>query len=133
MSEENVELVRNTLTFFNRRDEDAWIAGCDPEVENIPPREWPESAPIRGARAIWEFFVQAQATWEDGSFEWGELIDASSEKVVANQRRNMRGRTSGAAVDWNYWIVFTLRNEKALRLEWFAERADAMQAAHLSE
>jgi hypothetical protein len=39
------------------------LAVCDPECE-IPPREWPESAPIRGAQAIWDFLVRTQDAWE---------------------------------------------------------------------
>lgn len=30
--------------------------------------------------------MEAVESWEDGSFDWGELIDAGNEKVVANQR-----------------------------------------------
>ena len=133
MSQENVEAVRRGLDAFNRRDKAAWIAVCDPEVENFPPHEWPESAPARGAEAIWEFFVEAVKAWEEGSFEWGELIDAEPDKVVANQRRQMRGKASGAGVDWSYWVVFTFRDRRLLRFEWFADRAEALEAAGLSE
>ena len=133
MSQENVEAVWRGLDAFNRRDKAAWIAVCDPEVENFPPHEWPESAPARGAEAIWEFFVEAVKAWEEGSFEWGELIDAEPDKVVANQRRQMRGKASGAGVDWSYWVVFTFRDRRLLRFEWFADRAEALEAAGLSE
>jgi ketosteroid isomerase-like protein len=133
MSQENVALVRRGLDAFNRGDKAAWIALCDPEVENFPPREWPEAAPVRGAERIWEFFVDAVKAWEQGAFAWGELIDATPDKVVANQRRQMRGKASGAAVVWSYWVVFTFRNGRLLRFEWFAERADALEAAGLSE
>ena len=78
MSQENVEVVWRSLDAFNRRDKAAWIAVCHPDVENLPPREWPESAPLRGAEAIWDFFVEAQGAWEEGSYEWGELIEAGT-------------------------------------------------------
>ena len=133
MSGENVERLRQGLDAFNRGDEAAWLAVCDPECENIPPREWPESAPIRGARAIWDFFVQTQDAWEGGSFDWGELIDAENDLIVANQRRRMRGRSSGAEVVWSYWVLFTFRDGKVVRFEWFADRAEALEAAGLAE
>jgi ketosteroid isomerase-like protein len=41
MSQENVEAMRRGLDAFTRRDKAAWIAICDPDVENIPPRDWP--------------------------------------------------------------------------------------------
>jgi hypothetical protein len=73
--------------------------------------------------------VEAQSTWDEGSYEWGELIEIDPDKVVANQRREMHGRTSGAAVMWSYWVVFTFRDGKLLRFEWFDDRADALEAA----
>src|SRR2546423_11767606 len=133
MSQENVESVRLGLDAFNRRDKAAWLTVCDPEAENFPPREWPENAPIRGAEAIWDFFVEAVNAWEEGSFEWGEFIDAGIDQIVANQRREMRGKASGAGVVWSYWVVFTIRDGKAIRFEWFADRAEALEAAGLRE
>jgi ketosteroid isomerase-like protein len=128
VSTQSVEAVRRGLEAFNRRDKAAWIANCDPDVENIPPREWPESARIQGPEAIWDFFVEAQSTWDEGAYEWGELIEIGPDKVVANQRREMHGRTSGAAVAWSYWVVLTLRNGRVLRFEWFDDRAEAIEA-----
>ena len=133
MSEENVETLRRLLDAFNRRDKAAWIALSDPETENFPPKEWPEQASIRGPEAIWDFFVEAVGAWEEGSFEWAEFIDAGANTIVAHQRREMRGRTSGAAVAWSYWVVFMFRDGKLLRSEWFADRAEALEAAGLSE
>jgi|SRR5215217_4174437 len=133
MSQENVETLRRGLDAFNRRDKADWVAAFDPDAENIPPREWPESAPVRGAQAIWDFYVEAVGAWEEGPFEWGELIEVGTDKIVANQRREMRGKASGAGVVWSYWVVFTFRDGKALRSEWFADRGDAFEAAGLRE
>jgi ketosteroid isomerase-like protein len=133
MSRENVEILRQALDAFNRRDEAAWLAALHPDAENVPPSEWPENAPIRGARAIWDFSVEAAKAWEEGSFEWAQLIDAGPDKIVARQRREMRGKASGASVAWSYWIVFTFRDGKVVRLEWFADHAEALEAARLSE
>ena len=132
MSQENVKLFREALDAFNRRDKAAFLALCDPDYENVPPQDWPESAPIRGREAIWEFFIAGQEPWDEAFFEIGEHIDAG-DKVVAEQRAEMRGTVSGAVVAWSYWHVITIRDGKALRSEWFTDRADAMAAAGLSE
>jgi ketosteroid isomerase-like protein len=95
MSEENVELFRQAVDAFNRRDRDAWLALSEPQFENTPPREWPESAPMRGREVIWDFFVSNMEPWEESAFEFGELIDAG-DKVVAEQRAMVRGKSSGA-------------------------------------
>jgi ketosteroid isomerase-like protein len=133
MSRENMENLRRGLDAFNRRDKTAFVAVCDPQVENNPPREWPENAPIQGAEAIWDFFVGAQEAWDEGSYEFGELIDAGRDKIVANQLREMRGKTSGASVAWSFWVVITFRDGRVLRWEWFADRDEALEAARVPE
>ena len=37
------ELFHTALDAYNHRDREAWLAMMDPEVENHPPREWPET------------------------------------------------------------------------------------------
>jgi ketosteroid isomerase-like protein len=133
MSKENVETLRRALEAFNRRDKTTWIAACDSQIENFPPREWPENAPILGAESIWDFYVEAVQTWDEGAFKWGELLDVENDQIVANQIRTMRGKASGASVAWSYWVLFTFRDGKVLRSEWFADRGEALEAAGLSE
>src|SRR5213078_1078195 len=97
-------------------DRAAWLALCDPELENIPPQDWPESDPIRGGEPVFDFLaVEAQDAWEEDSspFEYVELIDAGNDRVVADMRREVRGKASGASVAWRYWQVVTFRNEGA--------------------
>ena len=134
MSQENVETVRQGLDAVNRRDKPAWLALCDPELENLPPRDWPGSDPIRGAEPVFDFYVEVQDAWEEDSpYEYGELIDAGNDKVIARMSAELRGKASGASVAWSYWQLITFRNEKVVRVEWFDERAEALEAAGLSE
>jgi ketosteroid isomerase-like protein len=128
MSQENVETMRRGLAAFSRRDKAGWVALCDPEVESVPAVEFPENAPIRGAEAVWEALVEVDDVFDEGAWEWGELIDAGKDKVVANQLREMLGRASGAGVAWSYWVVCTFRDGRLLRMEWFADRSEALKA-----
>jgi ketosteroid isomerase-like protein len=133
MSQENVEMFRKAIDAFNRRDRAAFLAFCDPDYENVPPRDWPESAPTRGREAVWDFFVRIQEPWDEGTFELDEVIDAASDKLVARQHARMRGTASGAHVVFSYWHVISMRDGKVVRSEWFTERADALEAAGLRE
>jgi ketosteroid isomerase-like protein len=135
MSRENVETLRRALDAFNARDKAAWMAECDPEAENFPPRDWPENSPIHGPSAIWDFYVEAIKAWDGAEFSWGEFIDDApgSETIVANQRAELRGKTSGVEVIWTYWVVFAFRDGRVLRSEWFADRAEAVAAAGLNQ
>jgi ketosteroid isomerase-like protein len=101
MSQENVDNFREAIEAFNRGDRAAFLALCDPGYENVPPRDWPESAPIRGREAVWDFFVQGQEPWDNASFTLSEVIDAGDDTVVAHQQAEMHGKTSGAEVAWS--------------------------------
>jgi hypothetical protein len=45
----------------------------------------------------------------------------------------MVGKGSGAAVPWSYYQVVTIRDDKAARFDWFADRAEALAAAGIGE
>ena len=76
--------------------------------------------------------MKARSRWEGTAFEIGELIDAG-DKVAAEVLSQLRGKASGATVAWSYWQVATIRNGKWVRAEWFIDRAEALEAAGLSE
>jgi ketosteroid isomerase-like protein len=133
MSRENVETMRRGVDAFDRRDKAAWLATFAPDAVMVPAREWPENAPIRGAEAIWDFYVEVNAAWEEDPYELGEIIEARDDTVVANARREARGKASGAGVTFSYWLVLTFRHGKTIRIEWFANRAGALEAAGLRE
>lgn len=131
MSQESVETLRQGLDAFNRRDRADWLRLYDPEVLNVPPREWPESAAIQGPEAVWDFYMDAQESWDEAIYEFSEVIAAGNDKIAAHQCAQMQGKASGAGVAWSYWPVFTLRDGKVLRSEWFTDRAEALKAAGL--
>jgi ketosteroid isomerase-like protein len=133
MSQENVQSIRESVDAFNQGDKATWLTTIDPEAEMFPATEWPEHAPIHGAEAIWDFYSEVTAAWEEGQFELGEVIEAGTDKLVANTRREARGKASGAAVAFSYWVATTFRDGKAIRVEWFADQAQALKAAGLRE
>ena len=131
MSRDNVERLRQALEAFARRDRAAWDEFCDPSVEVLPVGDWPEGN-IQGREAAWDFFVATEEPWEPGAYEMVEVID-DADHVVTRLRRETRGKSSGVEVHYDYWLVLTSRYGKALRLEWFEKRDDALEAAGLSE
>jgi ketosteroid isomerase-like protein len=133
MSEENVEAMRQALDAFNRRDRAAWLAVCDPEAEDVPPWEWPESDATQGSEAMWDLYVGNMGPWDGPVFEYSDFIEAGANAVVAHFVGDVKGKASGAPVAWNYWQVGTFRDGKLLRLEWFPDRVEAFEAAGLRE
>jgi ketosteroid isomerase-like protein len=133
MSQENVEVVRRFLDAFVRRDREAFLALLDPEFEGLPPSEWPESAPVRGREAAWDFGLELEEPWQVGGYEITELIEAGSDRTVMGSTRDVRGKTSGVEVKQEIWGVFTFRSGRIVRIEWFSDRSEALEAAGLRE
>jgi ketosteroid isomerase-like protein len=71
--------------------------------------------------------------WDPIPVDDAELIDAGPDKVLIHQRTDFRGRESGVEIEFEYWIVTTIRDGKIVRGQWFVDRAEALEAAGLSE
>jgi ketosteroid isomerase-like protein len=132
MSKENVEIVRRALEALDRRDLSSWLAVCDEDGEVVPTRDWPDSG-VRGAEAAFNWYVQVFDSLQPFRTADTEFIDAGADKVLLQYRIDVRGRGSGAEVEWRRWCVVTMRKGRLLRGEWFLDRAEALEAAGLSE
>jgi ketosteroid isomerase-like protein len=128
----NAERTREAIDAFNRRDGPGWMALCAPEIVNVAPQEWPESEPIVGPSAIWDFYMESFDPWENSPMEHRELIEVGNDKIAAEVYGELHGKASGAGVPWHFWQVVTFRDELVVRIEWFADRAEALEAAGLA-
>jgi ketosteroid isomerase-like protein len=133
VSEQNVKTLRQAVDAVNRRDKALWWAVCDPEIENVPPLDWPESEPTRGPDAIWDFYIAAMDSWGVGIYEYTEITEVSPDDLVAHIRGELRGKVSGAPVTWSFWQVVKMHNGTAVRIEWFTDRSEALGAPGLKE
>ena len=61
-----------------------------------------------------------------------ELIGVG-DRVFVTARFRGRGRASGVEVEGRHFEVYMLRNRKVLRVDEYADRADALEAAGLRE
>jgi ketosteroid isomerase-like protein len=132
MSQEDVETMRRSFDAFDRRDRAGWLALRDQDCEVVTIGAWPEADVVRGREAAWNFYFEVAEAFERRPYAAVELRDAG-DKVLVHQQNEVRGTTSGAEVEVNYWIVVTFRDGKILRDEWFADRAEALEAVGLSE
>jgi len=124
----DLDAFRRALDAFNRRDYAAWAAECDPEFTNIPPRDWPESAPALGAAAVWDVLTEATELWGETTFELSQAT-VVGDRLVGLIASQVQGRASGATVPWRFWAVVSFRDGRALRVEWYADREEALQLA----
>ncbi len=135
MSKENVELVRRIWEAADRRDTDTVLSLYDPEVEidlSGFPVEAAERKLYRGHEGLRALFGEWRETWANADSELIELIDAG-EHVVSIYTYGARGRRSGLSVEERFASVWTIRDDKVVRVQWFTQPAEALEAAGLSE
>jgi len=85
----------------------------------------------RGHRELETFWKEFWSTFEKAQLETHSFTETGSEVVVANTA-HMQGR-EGIEVIARSTIVYTIENGQITRSRMFHERAEALEAAGLSE
>ena len=131
MSQENVELARWAFT----SDPTRFFSLLDEEIELDARRnvELPGAALTgRGREAVERFCREFWGTWANYSAEPQDFIDAG-DHVVVEVHEHGEGKGSGVPFERTHIQVWTLRNRRLVRWRLFADKAEALEAAGLSE
>jgi ketosteroid isomerase-like protein len=128
MSRKNVELVRRAAEHFQRTGEPSWEV-LDPDIE-IYDHDIPDAGAYRGPDGFRAWMAHWGEAWESFSIEPGEYLDAG-DKVVQVVRLSARGKGSGVPLERLDGMVWTLRDGKAVRLDYFGSRNEALEAVGL--
>jgi ketosteroid isomerase-like protein len=133
MSQENVEVVRQSLEAFAGGDLDEMLSYIDPEVEfQSAIIGGAEGNVFRGHDGFRRWYAESVESFEELTMELTEYRDLG-DLIVAFGHIHARGRGSGLEVDSPTGWVFTVRRGKVVRAEGFLNPADALEAAGLSE
>jgi len=132
MSQENVDLARQSLDAYRRRDVEALRALNHPDME----LDWSASLGFqarvyRGFDAALRFYTEYFEAFQDIVFEAVSFIDAGESVVVPNVA-HQRGR-DGIAVQARSTLVFTIHNRKIVRICLFQETEEALKAVGLEK
>jgi hypothetical protein len=71
--------------------------------------------------------------WETYHAEAAEIIELDDGRVFVGWLTTARGGSSGAETEFRAWTIFSFAGGKIARREAFRERAEALEAAGLSE
>jgi ketosteroid isomerase-like protein len=134
MSQENIELVRRTIDLFNAREIDRALDGVPGDFE----MDWSNSiGPLKGiyrgrqqVLKLWRSFLDA---WDAVQWDPEEIIEVGDTRVVVVNHVRMRGRGSGVDVDATGVQLWTIKAGEAQRVKLYQSKADALEAAGLSE
>jgi ketosteroid isomerase-like protein len=154
MSEENVELVRRFFEVSQRYLDAYWehprsgvaaleAGELDPETEALLAVLHPEVEYKAGAAALegtarghlgylraWDALLGA---WEEFSYTLDEVVDLGGDEVFVASEITTRWKGSGMTLSEPRFIVLIVRDGLIVRFNAYRERAEALEAAGLSE
>jgi ketosteroid isomerase-like protein len=134
MSQENVEIVRRWWKGFNE-DGMPPLALCDDNSRSAIPRTSRSAGCSRDTTRVRRWRDQVFDIIENPRVETEDIIDAhgDGETVLMLLRATGKAAYTGLDIEVEWAAVWTIRNGKLLRAQGYLSRADAVEAAGLSE
>lgn len=132
MPQENVdklELIFEHL-FEGRRIGPQLLAD---DAEWVNPRDAVEGGTRKGANAFNDAIESVFAAWDDVWFDTHRVVENGDDRVVALGVLRGHIRGPGMEVESPHGQVWTFRDGRVARMEWFNTHAEALQAAGLRE
>ena len=132
MSASRVQLVRQAVDAWNRKDAEWVIAHSTPDMEFLPAVagsvEGEERRRLRGADGFRRFFADLDETWERFEVEAQEFREVG-DVIVCVCRVHAKGRGSGLELDQPMAMVSWFRGDKFARAQSFLDLDEALEAA----
>jgi ketosteroid isomerase-like protein len=129
---ERVELARQAVDAWNRRDAEWLSANSTPDIEFTPgvagSFEGEAQRPFRGPDGLRRFFADLDETWERFEVEAQEFREFG-DALVTLCRVHARGRASGLELDQAMAMVNWFRGDKFARAKSFLDLDEALEAA----
>jgi ketosteroid isomerase-like protein len=133
MSQENVDLIRRSILGWNERGAEALIEYLDPEVEFHAPRESMNPGVYHGPRGVRTYFDRLSKVMEDQRVASVDVIEVDDDRVIAVVKAFAKTSHFAGEVEMNWAWLITVQDGLATRVETFTDRAQALEAAGLSE
>ncbi len=132
MSRENVEVVKQLIDAFNKRDVGAFAETTTPDFEWITSMAAVEGEIFWGREGIETYFGRMKDAWEEFITIAEDYRDIG-DRVLLLGRLEGRGLASGVPVSAPLDILYDLRDGKISRMHSFLDHDEALRAAGLTE
>jgi ketosteroid isomerase-like protein len=133
MSGENTETVRRSFDAWNRNDWEELERCYHPNAVAKTPEGWPEGGVLEGWEAIRNQMARNKDSWEEEQVEVVELRELDLDRVMARIRWTTTGSESHLAFESGLTALFTLREGRIARLDYYFDHAKALEAAGIGE
>jgi ketosteroid isomerase-like protein len=133
MSQENIDIPKRLIEAYNRRDIPAFLELLHPDVEWIPIMAALEGRVYCGHDGVRQWVNDIAEDWEYFEPCLVEFHDLG-ERVLIFGHWRARGRVSGVEFDNQpaSWL-YEIKGGKVVWMRTFTDRAEALEAAGLSE
>jgi ketosteroid isomerase-like protein len=122
------EIVRQVGERWNAGDIDALLELYSDDIVVQTGEHWPEQGTVQGKAAFRESIDEWLSVWQAIAIETGQ-IEAHGDRVVVRGAWQSTGRLSGVEGTLPIHIVFTVRDGRIARLEWYPDHERAVAAA----
>jgi ketosteroid isomerase-like protein len=131
MSRENIEVLRKGYEAWNRGEHPAFDF-MEPQFELQLPEGGINVGTVRGRESVQRFFAQYLEVFESYRMEPEEFF-AAEDQIVVFIHAPARGKGSGVDVVFSAAHLWTMNGGRAVRLEVFPDRKEALEAVGLLE
>jgi len=125
MGGSNRETLEKAFGAFARRDIDAIVELCDPDIVVRDPQR--TGTTFNGAEGLRSFFEEWLENWEEYRSEPVEVLE-SGEEILVRTAQTGRGRISGIEVEQDVFQVFRMRDGKVTEYRIYTDREDALES-----
>ena len=134
MSQENVEILRTIYDEWEQGRLGVGRAMYDPgiTVKTFMP-DAGEAVTLQGVSQFEEFVREWLTQWQEYRVTGENFQEVGADKVLVSGRQIAIGHRSGVAVESPAFAVWTFRQGKVVKLSLHYDRANALEAAGLSE
>jgi ketosteroid isomerase-like protein len=133
MGRTNLEVIRDLYSAWSRGDFTVGGDDLEPNVTFVVRPPFPEFTVLVGAEAISRYMLGFLDQFRPGSLavEANDLRE-EGDTVVAEVTQSGVGRASGLDATFRYFMLFTFRGGKIVRMESIVDEDEAMDAAGLA-
>jgi ketosteroid isomerase-like protein len=131
MSQENVELWLASVDAYNAGDLDAVMEFYAPHMEAVPALpDWP---PLHGRERFRRFIEDIASAWVRPRWETIEVHPLGADGVFYRGQWGGEGLASGINTTASTSVVVTFRDGLIVRVEFYFDHDEALEAAGLAE
>lgn len=123
---EIIAALRHAYEAFNQGDIQACLNALDPNIEWIEPAEFVGGGTYHGHAGVAQYLTQSRQAWAEIHSEPEEFIQVG-DKVVVFIHARIRSRGSDEVREARIADVYTIRGDKAVRMQAFVDRQEALR------